>query len=406
MEGSRFLEGCSPRTLPEPNPFARLPAYYREMLLWAAGTVAVGLLALVGGQAAWHWPARGSHHQAQASIPPMPPGLAPQSEAGASRSQQDATGNGNAARDETSPGMPRDANVNDQRQPQNVAAPASGTPPLQPRGAASAGPPWPNRSAPVPLDPGETWVAWRALAARVECPTVTPTLDLVAAYVPAEESVTVWRVADAAPVGSFSTDGLKVRCLALARDGKWLASGSEDGTVHLMSLETRSRQALPDKHPSVVRLAFHPDSATLASGGLDGTVRLWSTQGGGTPGHVLRSQGSPTALRLQRGWPLAARRRRPGEFVAGAAIGQAHLPATGGERPRRERGSAYAGRRHALLCGQLARQRLGSAAGSDAPLNPRPGPVRHRGGMQLGRTAGRVGRFWPHRSGAYARGRR
>jgi hypothetical protein len=26
--------------------------------------------------------------------------------------------------------------------------------------------------------------------------------------------------------------------------------------------------------------------------------------------------------------------------------------------------------------------------------------------MQLGRTAGRVGRFWPHRSGAYARGRR
>lgn len=203
--------------------------------------------------------------------------------------------------------QPKDEGSSDKygRPPQPRAAPSAGQQaPQRPGGSANSVPGWgqtnpgwgqnvpgsgqaPNGWGPESLAPPESWRpwgVWRALAADMQCVCVTPELDYVGAYIPADRSIAVWRVQDGTVVRVFSMEGAQVKCLALAADGKWAASGTEDGTLHLMSLETGSQEALPSKHNSVSRLAFSPDGTVLASGGLDGTVNLWSI-----PGRELKS---------------------------------------------------------------------------------------------------------------------
>jgi WD40 repeat protein/serine/threonine protein kinase len=71
-------------------------------------------------------------------------------------------------------------------------------------------------------------------------------------------------------------------CLAVSRDGRWLAVGGKDGWVRLRDVksgrEARSFQA----HSCAVRaLTFSPDSRRLASGSTDeNTVKVWSVPTG------------------------------------------------------------------------------------------------------------------------------
>jgi WD40 repeat protein/tRNA A-37 threonylcarbamoyl transferase component Bud32 len=81
--------------------------------------------------------------------------------------------------------------------------------------------------------------------------------------------------------GSKTTEltgvGRRLRAIAISRDGKWLASGGYDQTIHLWDLESRREVRQLHGHRSAVFcLAFSPDSLHLVSGGIDGTVRFWS----------------------------------------------------------------------------------------------------------------------------------
>jgi WD40 repeat protein len=72
-----------------------------------------------------------------------------------------------------------------------------------------------------------------------------------------------------------------VRAVALAPDGRRLATGGIDGAVVLWQVGRGAERELPD-HPAeaVLCLAFAPDGAALAAGSLDATVRLWDVTTG------------------------------------------------------------------------------------------------------------------------------
>jgi predicted 2-oxoglutarate/Fe(II)-dependent dioxygenase YbiX len=62
----------------------------------------------------------------------------------------------------------------------------------------------------------------------------------------------------------------------LASDGKWLASGGEDGELHLWDLSRAPRRHISFSHPNFVRSACFLDDGSLASACYDGLVRVFA----------------------------------------------------------------------------------------------------------------------------------
>ncbi len=94
---------------------------------------------------------------------------------------------------------------------------------------------------------------------------------------------------------------------AFSADGRWLATGSDDGAIRLWDLQDAdpaSRSVLLGSHRGAVNgLAFSPDRKWLVSGSEDGTLRLWDlTSGGAGAGPVLaQPHGAVRALAISPG---------------------------------------------------------------------------------------------------------
>ena len=72
-----------------------------------------------------------------------------------------------------------------------------------------------------------------------------------------------------------------VRTVACTADGRLLASGGDDGKIHLWELpQGKPRPPLEGHKLWVSALAFSPDGRLLASGGFDRRVRLWDVARG------------------------------------------------------------------------------------------------------------------------------
>jgi WD40 repeat protein len=70
-----------------------------------------------------------------------------------------------------------------------------------------------------------------------------------------------------------------VTSVAFSVDGKYLASGSDDNTVRLWSVEVQKEVAVLQRHTaSVSSIAFSPNGKYLASGSLDKTIILWNVE--------------------------------------------------------------------------------------------------------------------------------
>jgi len=76
-----------------------------------------------------------------------------------------------------------------------------------------------------------------------------------------------------------------VRSIAFSPDGTTLASGSDDNTIKLWSLQTGVvRQTLTGHGGEVNSIAFSPDGKMLASGSDDRTIKLWDPHMGNLDG--------------------------------------------------------------------------------------------------------------------------
>jgi WD domain, G-beta repeat len=70
--------------------------------------------------------------------------------------------------------------------------------------------------------------------------------------------------------------GSAVYSVAFSPDGKLLAAGTADGSIHFWDTATGKERSAIHAHEQVVKaLAFTADGKRLVSGGLDRTVRLW-----------------------------------------------------------------------------------------------------------------------------------
>ena len=69
-----------------------------------------------------------------------------------------------------------------------------------------------------------------------------------------------------------------VTSLVFSPDGKTLANGNSDGTIHFWDMRTRQIKSTFSEHIGLSSLAFSPDGGTLASGSSDGTILIWELE--------------------------------------------------------------------------------------------------------------------------------
>jgi hypothetical protein len=89
------------------------------------------------------------------------------------------------------------------------------------------------------------------------------------------------------PLQFRASEPAAVISVAVAPDGKTVATGSYDGTIRLWDWMTGSARVLRGHQKEVFSLAFAPDGRFLLSGSGDGDARLWTLAG--SEARVLRS---------------------------------------------------------------------------------------------------------------------
>ncbi|MCZ8261419.1 MAG: c-type cytochrome [Beijerinckiaceae bacterium] len=131
-----------------------------------------------------------------------------------------------------------------------------------------------------------------------------------------DRRIALWRAGESRPHRVLEGHAGPIAGLALAPDGRVLASASWDGTVRLWPLAGGEAQVVEGHRGPVNAVAFLPDQ-TLVTAGYDGLVR------------IIRPGGS--ALQVETGLPVNTLAVLGGEILAAGADGQLRFidPASG-----------------------------------------------------------------------------
>lgn len=121
--------------------------------------------------------------------------------------------------------------------------------------------------------------------------------------------VRVWRVEDATPVASMATAGSPVS-LAVAKDGRWIAAGTDWGEVFVWNAETYEKVFSHRKNYVINGVDFSPDSSRLITASNNDTAIVWDAATGRQLLGPLRHES----------WVIAAKYSPQGDRFATATL--------------------------------------------------------------------------------------
>jgi WD40 repeat protein len=94
-------------------------------------------------------------------------------------------------------------------------------------------------------------------------------------------AIVLWDATSGRRLGELAGHDDSVRSLAFSRNGKFLASGSDDTTVKVWNLARRSAILTIKGHEDWVNtLAWSGDDSEIVTGSRDGTIKLWGASNG------------------------------------------------------------------------------------------------------------------------------
>jgi len=89
-----------------------------------------------------------------------------------------------------------------------------------------------------------------------------------------DDGVQVWRVKDGKKMARMKTK--TACCLAVSKDGRWIAAGTLNGNVHVWDANTYKQAfACSEDDYTIQGVDFSPDSTRLVSVSSNGTVTVW-----------------------------------------------------------------------------------------------------------------------------------
>jgi WD40 repeat protein len=107
--------------------------------------------------------------------------------------------------------------------------------------------------------------------------TVTPTL--LQTSIPSGSLISVSNTNQLKLMGILDGHGDSVNSIAFSPDGRFIASGSDSGTIQMWDVQTgQIVTTFVGLTNTVFSVAFSPNGRILASGSWDGTIRLWDLQ--------------------------------------------------------------------------------------------------------------------------------
>eukprot|EP01102_Stenamoeba_stenopodia_P016334 TRINITY_DN569_c0_g1_i2.p1 TRINITY_DN569_c0_g1~~TRINITY_DN569_c0_g1_i2.p1 ORF type:complete len:215 (+),score=34.46 TRINITY_DN569_c0_g1_i2:175-819(+) len=92
---------------------------------------------------------------------------------------------------------------------------------------------------------------------------------------------------NANPVTSFDGHTSNVTALGFHKDGKWMYTGSEDGTIKIWDLRAPGCQREYQCGAAVNTVTLHPNQGELISGDQNGNIRVWDLTAGDCSKHLI-----------------------------------------------------------------------------------------------------------------------
>ncbi|NER49562.1 MAG: hypothetical protein F6J92_23290, partial [Symploca sp. SIO1A3] len=93
-----------------------------------------------------------------------------------------------------------------------------------------------------------------------------------------DNTVKLWSL-DGQEIATFEGHEDKITSIAFSPNGKLIASGSEDNTVKLWNLDGKEMVTFEGHEEIVTSVAFSPNGTLIASGSEDETVKIWNLDG-------------------------------------------------------------------------------------------------------------------------------